>query len=79
MYTVRRPRKVDVWLPGKWNSKSHGARPVHLTITMIKWIRTSRLSIKDSLSAQALSLREMGGSWDEDYRGQSLGRGCLAT
>ena len=31
-------------------SKSHGARPVHLIITMIKWIRTSRLSIKDSVS-----------------------------
>ena len=29
----------------------HGARPVHLTITMIKWIRTSRLSINKSLSA----------------------------
>jgi len=28
---------------------SHGARPVHLIITMIKWIRTSRLSIKNSL------------------------------
>jgi len=28
-----------------------GARPVHLIITMIKWIRTSRLSIKNSLSA----------------------------
>ena len=26
------------------------ARPVHLIITMIKWIRTSRSSIKDSLS-----------------------------
>jgi len=25
-------------------------RPVHLIITMIKWIRTSRLSIKNSLS-----------------------------
>ena len=25
---------------------SHGARPVHLIITMIKWIRTSRLSIR---------------------------------
>ena len=31
-------------------SNSHGARPVHLIITMIKWIRTSRLSIKNSLS-----------------------------
>ena len=43
-------RKVDVRLPGKGNSDSHGARPVHLIITMIKWIRTSRLSIKNSLS-----------------------------
>ena len=34
-----------VRLPGKGNSNSHGARPVHLIITMIKWIRTSRLSI----------------------------------
>jgi len=34
------------------NSNSHGARPVHLIITMIKWIRTSRLSIKNSLSRQ---------------------------
>ena len=42
--------KVDVRLPGKGNSNPHGARPVHLIITMIKWIRTSRLSIKNSLS-----------------------------
>ena len=35
----------SVRLPGKWNSNSHGARPDHLIITMIKWIRTSRLSI----------------------------------
>ena len=32
------------------SSNSHGARPVHLIITMIQWIRTSRLSIKNSLS-----------------------------
>ena len=37
---------------GKGNSNSHGARPVHLIITMIQWIRTSRLSIKNSLSAR---------------------------
>ena len=43
-------RKVDVRLPGKGDSNSHGARPVHLIITMIKWIRTRRLSIKISLS-----------------------------
>ena len=42
-------RMVDVRLPGKGNLNSHGARPVHLIITMIKWIRTSRLSIKKSL------------------------------
>ena len=41
---------VDVRLPGEMNSTSHGARPVHLIITMMKWIRTSRLSIKNSLS-----------------------------
>ena len=35
--------KVDVRLPGKMNSNSDGARPVHLVITMIKWIRTSRV------------------------------------
>jgi len=42
--------QVDVKLPGKGNSNSHRARPVHLIITMIKWTRTSRLSIKNSLS-----------------------------
>ena len=43
-------RKVYVRLPGKGNSNSHGARPVHLIISMIKLIRTNMLSIKDSLS-----------------------------
>jgi len=37
-------------LPGKGNSNSHGARPVHLIIKMIKWIRTSRLSKKNFVS-----------------------------
>jgi len=37
-----RPKVSDVRLPGKGNSNSHGARPVHLIITMIKWFRTSR-------------------------------------
>jgi len=46
---ITHTRKVDVRLPGKGNSNSHGARPVHLIITTIKWIRTSRLSIKNSL------------------------------
>jgi len=35
-------RMVDVRLPGKGNSNSHGARPVHLLISMIKGIRTLR-------------------------------------
>ena len=43
-------RKVDVRLPGEGNSNTHGARPIHLIITMIKLIRTSRLSITNSLS-----------------------------
>ena len=42
-------RKVDTRLPGKRNLNSHGARPVHLIIAMIKWIQTSRLPIKNSL------------------------------
>ena len=37
---------------GKGKSNSHGARPVHPIITMIKWIRTSRLTIKNSLSGE---------------------------
>ena len=42
------PRK-HIRLPEKGNSSSHGARPVHQIITMIKWIRTRRLSIHNSL------------------------------
>jgi len=43
-------RKVNVRLLGKGNSNSHGARPVHQIISVTKWIRTSRLPIKNSLS-----------------------------
>ena len=43
-------RKVDIRLPGKGDSNSHGAKPVHQIITTIKWIRTRRLSVKNSLS-----------------------------
>ena len=42
--------KVDIRLPGKENSNSHGARPVHQIISIILWFRTSRLPIKNSLS-----------------------------
>ena len=45
IFATRKHRKVDVRLPGKGNSNSHGLRPVHPIITIIKWIRTSRLSI----------------------------------
>jgi len=54
-----RLRKVDIRLPGKGNSNSHGARPVHLIISMIKWIRTSRFSIKNSLSTPAAQERNV--------------------
>ena len=49
-------RKGDVRLPGKENSNSHGARPVHLIISMTSWIRTSRLSTKKSLSGDLLAV-----------------------
>ena len=43
-------KKVDTRLTGKGNSTSHGARPFRQIILMIRWIQTSRLSIKNSLS-----------------------------
>ena len=66
--TLQEPsRKVDVRLPGKGDSISHGARPVHLIITMIKWIRTSKLSIKNPLSAGTLVAAAATG--DDSWRG----------
>ena len=47
--------KVDIRLTGKGNSNSNGARPVHQIISMIKWIRSSRLSIKNSFSRGGIS------------------------
>jgi len=38
------------------DSNSHGARPVHQIISMIQWIRTSRLSVNNSLSGKHLRL-----------------------
>ena len=35
-----------------YGGRRFGARPVHLIITMIKWIRSSRLSIENSLLAR---------------------------
>ena len=48
--------RVDVRLPGKENSNSHGARPVHQINSMIKWSRTSKLSIKNSLSPPVVGI-----------------------
>ena len=45
------PSKVWIRLAGEGNSNSHGARPVHQIISMMKRIRTSRLSIEKSLCA----------------------------
>ena len=44
--------QIDVRLPGKGNSNLNGVRPVHLIITMIKWIRISRLAIENTLSGR---------------------------
>jgi len=40
------PGKADAKLPGKGNPH---ARPVHQTTSMMKWTRTSRLSMRNSL------------------------------
>ena len=56
---LSRHRKVDARLPGKGDSNSHGARPVHLIIT----IRTRRLSITNSPSGRGSVLQ-----FDHDTR-----------
>ena len=65
------PRKVDVRLPGKGNSNSHGARPVHLIITMMKWIRTSRLSIKNFLCAPLRGVFQARMAWSPGFTSQA--------
>ena len=45
---------VGLGVPGEGNSNSHGARPVHQIISMIKWIRTSKLSMQNCLSLGCL-------------------------
>ena len=51
-----KPRRFSriIRLPGKGDSNSHGARPVH---QKHRWIRTSRLSIKNSLSLSRIARR----------------------
>ena len=51
------PRKVVIRLPGKRNSNSHGARPVY---QKHRWIRTSRLSMKNSLSLYDCTCQQRG-------------------
>jgi len=61
MDRLEQSRKVDVRLPGTRNSNSHGARPVHLIITMIKWIRIIRLPIKNSFTLGGGQVRAVAG------------------
>ena len=63
-------RKADIRLPGKGNSSSYGARPVHQIIWQITWIRTGRLSIKNSLSNPLQA--PAGPGWTTSCRGTSL-------
>jgi len=64
---------IDIRLPGKGNSDSHRARPVHLIISMIMWIRTSRLSIKNSVFT-------CGGGWGgQGFRVRGLGSGVSSS
>ena len=52
LVTCAAGRNVDIRLPGKGNSNSHGARPVHQIIAMTNRLRTSRSSINKSLSCR---------------------------
>jgi hypothetical protein len=45
-----RIRNVCTRLLRRMDTNSHGARPVHHTISMIKVVRTSRLSIEKAVS-----------------------------
>ena len=47
----------------KRDSNSHGARPVRLIITMIEWIQTSRLSIKNIFLPQSATTSRHRAHW----------------
>jgi len=49
------PPPVNSFQGQRFVNICHRLRPVHLIIMMIKWIRTGRLSIKNSLSLLSLS------------------------
>ena len=65
-------RKVDVRPLGKGNPNSYGAKLVHLIITMIKRIRTCRLSMRNSLSAEQNAGAECR-VWGAGFRVQGVG------
>ena len=72
LFCVQCVGKIDTGLPGKRNSPSQGARPVHQIISMM----ISRLSIKNSHSLQsemdfALWKKSKGGepSWESPWGG----------
>ena len=76
---ARRARKVDTRPHGKANSISHGARPVHQINSMIKWIRTSRLSMKNSMSStrnRCEHASKAAQSYEEILRSQTSGHEC---
>ena len=58
----------------KKKSGPHGARPVHLITKMIKWIRTSRLSIKNSLSLTADGAGHVGAVGRSGHGRQTAGQ-----
>ena len=68
-------RRVDVRLSGKGSSNSHGARPDHLIIGMIKWIRTSRLSERNPLFSPPASGSGVYGLWFTGLWSTGLGFG----
>ena len=55
-------RKAGVSPPEQGNSNSHGARPVHLIISMMKWVRIRKLSTHTFLSLHHLPVAS-GQTW----------------
>ena len=69
--------KVDIRLPGKGNTQ--GARRFHQIISMIKWIWTSRLSIKPSWEGGGGVLGDQKGEYGPDFRTHEPGFGFRAS
>jgi len=58
---------------GSGGLNSHDARPAHLIITTVKWIRTSSLSIQNSLSLHPAGASH--GQGEGRVRGRGRGQG----